>query len=219
MSLAVTAIDALGLPHTWLVPRVWRALLLLVAGWGAVRLLLLAEQALLGRQAGDGRGGVRGQPVPGRGRRDHPVLVLRLYLAAAHPGPGGADPGSWPGRPPSRWSSLMTGMNSRGGPVRRPSPCLLLYLRLTERTAWRRLLGPALRCAGLAALISLYWLVPAAMAGETGEAVAAFLAIPRTWPAPPPMPRRCGCARRIIKLAKDGRRGPWTVLPDRPAGR
>jgi arabinofuranan 3-O-arabinosyltransferase len=53
-------------------------------------------------------------------------------------------------------------------------PCYLLYLRLTERTPWRRLLGPTLRCAGLAVLVSLYWLVPAAMAGETGEAVAAF---------------------------------------------
>src|SRR5215217_8685322 len=37
VSLAVSAIDALGLP-SWLVLRVWRTLLLLVAGWGAVRL-------------------------------------------------------------------------------------------------------------------------------------------------------------------------------------
>src|SRR4029450_6292079 len=37
VSLAISAIDALGLP-SWLVPRVWRTLLLLVAGWGAVRL-------------------------------------------------------------------------------------------------------------------------------------------------------------------------------------
>ena len=53
-------------------------------------------------------------------------------------------------------------------------PCYVLYLRLAERAPWPRLLRPALRCAGLALLVSLYWLVPAAMAGETGEAVAAF---------------------------------------------
>ena len=46
VSLAVTAIDTLGLP-AWLVLRVWRGLLLLVAGWGAVRLfhLLAGERS------------------------------------------------------------------------------------------------------------------------------------------------------------------------------
>ena len=84
-------------------------------------------------------------------------------------------PGSW------RWPAafalvfLMTGMNA--GVVALfmclAVPCYLLYLRLTERTAWRRLHQGRPCCAVLAALVSLYWLVPAAMAEETGEAVAA----------------------------------------------
>jgi len=71
---------------------------------------------------------------------------------------------------------LMTGMNA--GVVALfmclAVPCYLLYLRLAERAPWPRLLWPTLRCLVLALLVSLYWLVPAAMAGETGEAVAAF---------------------------------------------
>ena len=198
VSLAVTAIDALGLP-AWLVPRVWRALLLLVAGWGAVRLLhlLAGERSSAAGRVTAAAVYVANPYVVVAGATTRAGPLRPAPLAAAHPGPGGADPGSW------RWPAafalvffLMTGMNA--GVVALfmclAVPCYLLYLRLTERTAWRRLLGPALRCAGLAALVSLYWLVPAAMAGETGEAVAAFTERPRTWPAPPPTPRRCGCS-------------------------
>src|SRR4029450_8430970 len=67
VGLAVSAIDALGLQE-WLVPRVWRALLLLVAGWGAVRLFHLLAG---GRSPGGGRGGGAGprgaQPAGGAG--------------------------------------------------------------------------------------------------------------------------------------------------------
>ena len=179
VSLAVSAIDALGLPE-WLVPRVWRALLLLVAGWGAVRLFdLLAG----GRSSAAGRVATAAtyvaNPYVVVAGATTPVLVpyallpwLLLALARAV-----RDPASW------RWPAafalvffLMTGMNA--GVVALfmclAVPCYLLYLRLVERAPWPRLLRPALRCAGLALLVSLYWLVPAAMAGETGKAVAAF---------------------------------------------
>ena len=179
VSLAVSAIDALGLP-AWLVPRVWRTLLLLVAGWGAVRLfhLLAAERSSAAGRVTAAAVYVANPYVVVAGATT-PVLVpyallpwLLLALARAV-----RAPSSW------RWPAafalvffLMTGMNA--GVVALfmclAVPCYLLYLRLTERTPWPRLLGPTLRCAGLAVLVSLYWLVPAAMAGETGEAVAAF---------------------------------------------
>jgi arabinofuranan 3-O-arabinosyltransferase len=179
VSLAVTAIDALGLP-AWLVLRVWRGLLLLVAGWGAVRLfhLLAGERSSAAGRVTAAAVYVANPYVVVAGATT-PVLVpyallpwLLLTLARAV-----RAQGSW------RWPAafaliffLMTGMNA--GVVALfmclAVPCYLLYLRLTERTAWRRLLVPALRCAGLALVVSLYWLVPAAMAGGTGEAVAAF---------------------------------------------
>ena len=179
VSLAVSAIDALGLP-TWLVPRVWRTLLLLVAGSGAVRLFshLAGERSsAVGRVAAAAV--YVANPYVVVAGATTPVLVpyallpwLLLALAKAV-----RDPRSW------RWPAafalvffLMTGMNA--GVVALfmclAVPCYLLYVRLTERARWSRLLGPALRCALLALLVSLYWLVPAAMAGETGEAVAAF---------------------------------------------
>jgi arabinofuranan 3-O-arabinosyltransferase len=179
VSLAVSAIDALGLP-AWLVVRVWRALLLGVAGWGAVRLfhLLAGERSSAAGRVAAAAVYVANPYVVVAGATT-PVLVpyallpwLLLTLARAV-----RAPLSW------RWPAafalvffLMTGMNA--GVVALfmclAVPCYLLYLRLTERTPWSRLLWPILRCAGLAVLVSLYWLVPAAMAGETGEAVAAF---------------------------------------------
>jgi arabinofuranan 3-O-arabinosyltransferase len=179
VSLAVSAIHALGLP-AWLVPRVWRALLLLLAGWGAVRLF----QVLAGeRSTATGRVVTAGvyvaNPYVVVAGATTPVLVpyallpwLLLALARSL-----RDPLSW------RWPAafalaffLMTGMNAGVVAIFMclAVPCYLLYLRLTERTGWRRLLFPSLRCLGLAALVSLYWLVPVAMAGETGRAVAAF---------------------------------------------
>jgi len=179
VSLAVSAIDALGLP-AWLVLRVWRTLLLLVAGWGVVRLfhLLAGERSSAAGRVVAAAAYVANPYVVVAGATT-PVLVpyallpwLLLALARAV-----RAPASW------RWPAafalvffLMTGMNA--GVVALfmclAVPCYLLYSRLTERTPWPRLLWPTLRCALLALLVSLYWLVPAAMAGETGEAVAAF---------------------------------------------
>jgi arabinofuranan 3-O-arabinosyltransferase len=179
VSLVVSAIDALGLP-AWLVLRVWRTLLLLVAGWGAVRLfhLLAGERSSAGGRVVAAAIYVANPYVVVAGATT-PVLVpyallpwLLLALARAV-----RAPASW------RWPAafalvffLMTGMNV--GVVALfmclAVPCYLLYARLTERTPWPGLLRPTLRCALLALLVSLYWLVPAAMAGETGEAVAAF---------------------------------------------
>ncbi|MGH2816740.1 MAG: alpha-(1-_3)-arabinofuranosyltransferase domain-containing protein, partial [Actinomycetota bacterium] len=179
VSAAVSAIHALGLP-AWLVLRVWRALLLLAAGWGAVRLfhLLAGERSNPAGRVAAGAVYVANPYVLVAGATT-PVLVpyallpwLLLALARAV-----RDPASW------RWPAvfalvffLMTGMNA--GVVALfmclAVPCYLLYLRLAERTRWSALLWPTLRCAALAVLVSLYWLVPAAMAGETGEAVAAF---------------------------------------------
>src|SRR5215211_2709152 len=185
VSLVVSAIDALGLP-AWLVPRVWRTLLLVVAGWGVVRLfhLLAGERTSAAGRVVAAAIYVANPYVVVAGATT-PVLVpyallpwLLLALARAL-----RAPSSW------RWPAafalvffLMTGMNA--GVVALfmclAVPCYLLYVRLTEGTRWPRLLGPALRCAVLAVLVSLYWLVPAAMAGETGEAVAAFTERPES---------------------------------------
>ena len=183
VSVVVSAIDALGLP-AWLVLRVWRALLLLVAGWGAVRLfhLLAGERsAPVGRVAA---GAVyMANPYVIVAGATTPVLVPYallpwLLLAFAR---SVREPASW------RWPAafalaffLMSGMNAGVVAVFMclAIPCYLLYQRLSERTPWRRLARPTLRCLSLALLVSLYWLVPAAMAGETGEAVAAFTETP-----------------------------------------
>ena len=90
------------------------------------------RRALLGRRPGRGRRGLCGQPVRGRGRRDHARAgpLRAAPLAAPHPGQGGAEPGRGlcgrgrgravctrpatggrrprgrgAGRPPSPWSS------------------------------------------------------------------------------------------------------------------
>jgi len=183
VSAVVSAIDALGLP-AWLVLRVWRALLLLVAGWGAVRLfhLLAGERSTpAGRVAA--AGAYVANPYVIVAGATTPVLVPYallpwLLLAFAR---SVREPSSW------RWPAafalaffLMTGMNAGVVAVFMclAVPCYLLYVRLAERTPWRRLARPTLRCLSLALLVSLYWLVPAVMAGETGEAVAAFTEAP-----------------------------------------
>jgi arabinofuranan 3-O-arabinosyltransferase len=183
VSAAVSAIHALGLP-AWLVLRVWRALLLLVAGWGAVRLfhLLAGERSTAAGRVAAVAVYVANPYVLVAGATT-PILVPYallpwLLLAFAR---SVREPASW------RWPAgfalaffLMTGMNAGVVAVFMclAIPCYLLYVRLAERTPWRRLVWPTLRCLGLALLVSLYWLVPSAMAGETGEAVAAFTETP-----------------------------------------
>ena len=67
--------------------------------------------------------------------------------------------------------------------------------------------------------MSLYWLVPAAMAGETGEAVAAFTEQPENVASTSSYAETCGCsASRCTSSRTAGwpcRRGR---LPDQPAG-
>jgi arabinofuranan 3-O-arabinosyltransferase len=183
VSAAVSAIHALGLP-AWLVLRVWRALLLLVAGWGAVRLfhLLAGERSTAAGRVAAAAVYVANPYVIVAGATT-PVLVpyaLLPWLLLAFARSVG-EPSSW------RWPAgfalaffLMTGMNAGVVAVFMclAIPCYLLYVRLAERTPWRRLVRPTLRCLALALLVSLYWLVPSAMAGETGEAVAAFTETP-----------------------------------------
>jgi arabinofuranan 3-O-arabinosyltransferase len=183
VSVVVSAIHALGLP-AWLVVRLWRALLLLVAGWGAVRLfhLLAGERSTPAGRVTAAAVYVANPYVLVAGATT-PVLVPYallpwLLLAFAR---SVREPASW------RWPAafalaffLMTGMNAGVVAIFMclALPCYLLYVRLAERTPWRRLAWPTLRCLALALLLSLYWLVPAAMAGEAGEAVAAFTETP-----------------------------------------
>jgi arabinofuranan 3-O-arabinosyltransferase len=183
VSAAVSAIHALGMP-AWLVLRVWRALLLLAAGWGAVRLfhLLAGERSNPAGRVAAAAVYVANPYVIVAGATT-PILVPYallpwLLLAFAR---SVREPATW------RWPAafalaffLMTGMNAGVVAVFMclAIPCYLLYQRLTERTPWRLLARPTLRCLALALLVSLYWLVPAAMAGETGEAVAAFTETP-----------------------------------------
>src|SRR6266511_1348552 len=51
-------------------------------------------------------------------------------------------------------------------------PCYLVYAVIALGRGWRELARPALRCLGLAALVSLYWLVPAVLAARSGASIA-----------------------------------------------
>ena len=179
VTVVVSAIHALGLP-AWLVLRLWRLLLLGVAGAGAVRLfsLLTGDRSTPAGRVATAAVYVANPYVVVAGATT-PILVpyallpwLLLALARSV-----RSPASW------RWPAafalvvfLMTGMNAGVVTVFMglAVPCYLAYARLVERASWRRLLLPTARCLLLAVLVSLYWLVPAAMARGTGSVVAAF---------------------------------------------
>lgn len=193
VALLMATLDALGLPP-WAIVRVWRAGLLLVGGWGMVRLLRVIWPA---PEAGpDGRSGDRTESDGARavGRVAAVVVYLANPFVVLQGGTGAVllphallpwlllsfvhavdDPRRW------RWPAgfalvffAMTGMNAGVIPLMLLGvlPCYLVYLQLVDRRRWLDLVRVVARCGVLALGVSLYWLVPSAMAAATGGAVA-----------------------------------------------
>jgi arabinofuranan 3-O-arabinosyltransferase len=180
----VLVIRAFG-ADAWLAVRLWRALLLLVAGWGAVRLLhhLVAagDPTLPRRSLVAGRVAVAAvyvaNPYVVVAGATNPILLpyallpwLLLALARSL-----REPRSW------RWPAAFAlaflacgGGNAGVVPLFMllGLPCYLAYAVFVRQARWREVLGPALRCLGLAAAVSLYWVVPALLALSSGEAIA-----------------------------------------------
>ncbi|HEX8928569.1 MAG TPA: alpha-(1-_3)-arabinofuranosyltransferase family protein, partial [Actinomycetota bacterium] len=182
LALAVWALRSLGV-SAWLAVRLWRALLLGVAAWGAVR--------LFHEVAGDAAAGGRSNPA---GR----IAVALLYVANPYVVVAGAtnpillpyalapwlllaltravrEPRSW------RWpAAFALAFFASGGTnagvvslfMLLGVPCYLLYCALVRQRRWGELLRPTLRCLGLAALVSLYWLVPAVLSASSGQSIA-----------------------------------------------
>jgi len=186
MALVIWMIRSLGAP-AWMAVRLWRWLLLVVAGAGAA---LLYHSVTEGDQ-GPGGGATRSDGV---GR----VVAALVYAVNPYAVVGGATtPILWPYallpwmllalakavREPRSWVGpaafalavfAMGGTNAGVVPLLMlvAVPCYLIWVRLVRRLPWRSLVGPALRCLGLALLVSLYWLVPALSARESAAAIA-----------------------------------------------
>src|SRR6266516_1673906 len=183
MALAVWAIRSLGVP-AWVAVRLWRWLLLVVAGAGAALLYHSVTEQDQGPEA-------RRAPL---GR----VVAALVYAANPYAVVGGATaPVLWPYallpcmllalakavRQPRSWTgpaAFALAVFAAGGTnagvvplfMLLAVPCYLAWVRLAQRLPWRDLARPALRCLGLALLVSLYWLVPALSARESAAAIA-----------------------------------------------
>jgi arabinofuranan 3-O-arabinosyltransferase len=183
-ALAVALIRALG-ADAWLAVRLWRGMLLLVAGWGAARLF---HDLTAGDQTGPWRPGM----AAGR------VAAAALYVANPYVVVAGAtnpvllpyallpwlllayarslrEPRSW--RRPALFALAFLGCGGANAGVVSVFmllgvPCYLAYALLVRQGRWRELLTPTLRCLALALAVSLYWLVPAVLAAGTGAAIA-----------------------------------------------
>jgi arabinofuranan 3-O-arabinosyltransferase len=195
-ALVVLVIRSFGV-EPWLAIRLWRALLLLVAGVGAARLF---QQVAAGRLNGRG-GSVPAATPPRAGRVAAAVLyVVNPYVVVAGAttpvllpyallpwllialGRSVHEPRSW------RWPAAFalaffasSGMNA--GVVALfmllAVPCWLAFERHVNGLPWRRLAGSCGRCLGLSLLVSLYWLVPAVLASATAAGIAGATEAPR----------------------------------------
>ena len=211
LDVLVWALRSVGLP-AWVVVRLWRAVLLLVAGWGAVRLIdhVRGEGASNPSRVAAAAVYVA-NPFVVTGAASTPVLLpyaLLPWLIVAF-GRAVRERGGW-GRPAlfALFFFLMGGMH--GGVV----PLLLLlalpaygaYAVLAEREPVRRVLGAAGKCLLLAAAVSLYWIVPAVLGRAGGTAIA------RTTERPESVSVASSFAESLRLL------GLWTVY-GRPGGR
>jgi arabinofuranan 3-O-arabinosyltransferase len=176
-AMVTAALDAIALP-AWLVMRVLRLGLLVVAGWGARRLYL--ELSRDSRLDGGWAGGV----VAAIGYVANPFVVVL----------GGALPLLLPyallpwlvlalRRALSGWGRwrhaalfalaffAMGGENAGVVPlmlVVTALPAVVVELRLRLRVPWRALLGGLARCGLLAGGVSLYWVLPSLAAADVG---------------------------------------------------
>ena len=190
MALVLAVIRALG-ASPWLAVRLWRALLLLVAGAGAV--LLYHAVAVRGEAPGPRRAAA-GRVAAGLLYVANPYVVVAgattpilqpyallpwLLLAL---GRAVREPRSWLGPAGFALAFFAAGATNAGVVslfMLLAVPCYLGWARLARRTAWRDLLGAAGRCLGLALLVSLYWLVPTLAASGTGQVIAFSTERPR----------------------------------------
>jgi arabinofuranan 3-O-arabinosyltransferase len=176
VAAVVAVIRGLGV-DAWLAVRLWRVLLLAVAGWGAARLVrtVAPEAGAAGRVAAatvyvaNPYVVVAGATTPIL----QPYALLPWLLVAL--AWSVRDRSSWRGPAAFALAFFLCGGSNAGvvpifmlGAV----PCYLVYARLAGGVPWRALAGPALRCLGLALAVSLYWLVPAVAAAGSGQAIA-----------------------------------------------
>jgi arabinofuranan 3-O-arabinosyltransferase len=173
----IFAIRALG-ASAWVAVRVWRALLLLLAAWGAVRFF---RHVAGGRDAPAGRVAaallyVANPYVLVSGASTPVLLPYALFpwmmLAFAR---SVDEPRSW------RWPAafalvffLMGGLNAGIVPLflLLGVPAYLMYARLAEGKPLRQLAAPLLKGGVLLGLASAYWIVPAIGARGTASTIA-----------------------------------------------
>jgi arabinofuranan 3-O-arabinosyltransferase len=195
-ALAVLVIRSLG-ADPWLAIRLWRALLLLVAGAGAARLF---QRVAAGRREER----VGSSPVATSLRAGRVVAAV-LYVVNPYVLVAGAttpvllpyallpwllltlgrsvhEPRSW------RWPAAFalaffasSGMNA--GVVALfmllAVPCWLAFEQRVNGLPWRQLVASCGRCLALSLLVSLYWLVPAVLASATAAGIAGATETPR----------------------------------------
>lgn len=184
VAAVVWVIRALGAP-AWLSVRIWRLLLLFVAGWGIRRYLTV----LLGRRlTAAGRllatvFWVANPYVIVAGSTTPILLPYALLpwtmLAFVH---ACRRPRSW------RWPAAFalaffaqTGLNAGVVPFFQllALPAHVVFARYVEGQRWRQLLGVVARCGALAVAVSLYWLLPSFLASSTGAGIAGSTESPR----------------------------------------
>jgi len=182
MALVLLGVRALG-ASPWLAERLWRALLLMVAGGGAV---LLYQWVAVRDEVASRRHAV-GRVAAGLVYAANPYVVVAgattpvvlpyallpwMLLAL---GRAAREPRSW------LWpATFALGFFAAGGAnagvvslfMLLAVPCYLAWERLVRRVKARDLLTAAGRCVGLALLVSLYWIVPVLAASGTGQAIA-----------------------------------------------
>jgi arabinofuranan 3-O-arabinosyltransferase len=172
----VAVIRGLGV-DAWLAVRLWRALLLGVAGWGAATLLrtVAPEAGPAGRVAAATV--YVANPYVVVAGATSPVLqpyALLPWLVVALAW-SVRDRRSWRGPAAFALAFFACGGTNAGvvpAFMLLAVPCYLAYARLAGGVPWPAMVIPVLRCLGLALAVSLYWLVPALLASASGQAIA-----------------------------------------------
>ncbi len=179
VTLVTGLLEALGMPP-WLVARVWRLALLLLAGAGARRFYAdLTEGTTAATATARVATAVAfvANPYILLGGATTPTLLpyalLPWFLTSLRR--GFATPRGWAA--PARaalWMAAMGGMNAGVVPFLQllAVPALLVHAHRCEGRTWRALLSVSVRTLVLTAALSAYWLVPALAAVGLGSAIA-----------------------------------------------
>ena len=184
VAAVIALIEATGLPP-WATIRLWRAVLLLVGAWGAVRLYRHFDgsaSTAMGRVATAVAFVANPFIIIGAGTTPlllPYVLLPWLILCFAH---AVAEPRRW------RWPAafavvffMMSGMQAGVVPLLLvlSAPIYVVYATFAQRVPLRDGLIALVKAALLALLASAYWIVPSALAASTGAAVVAESEDPR----------------------------------------